>query len=73
MRQKVSDLVTMNSIPEHELSRLEALARADQPLEMLIERRKNGEPLQYIEVSRSSTSREQRLSDPSNCGWMTAC
>ena len=51
MCPKVSDLRTMDSIPEHELNRLAALASADQPLEKLIERRKNGEPLQYIEGS----------------------
>jgi len=63
MCQKVSDLVTMDSIPEHELSRLEALARADQPLEMLIERRKNGEPLQYIEGTAAFGPLELRVDD----------
>ncbi len=53
----------MDSIPEHELSRLEALARTDQPLEMLIERRKNGEPLQYIEGTAAFGPLELRVDD----------
>lgn len=56
-------MVTMDSIPEHELSRLEALARTDQPLEMLIERRKNGEPLQYIEGTAAFGPLELRVDD----------
>ncbi|MEE8375155.1 MAG: peptide chain release factor N(5)-glutamine methyltransferase, partial [Acidimicrobiia bacterium] len=52
-----------DSIPEHELSRLEALASADQPLEKLIERRKNGEPLQYIEGSAAFGPLELRVDD----------
>lgn len=39
----------MDSLPPHELSRLEAVAGADQPLDELIKRRIDGEPLQYIE------------------------
>lgn len=56
-------MVTMDSIPEHELSRLEAVASADQPLEKLIERRKNGEPLQYIEGSAAFGPLELRVDD----------
>ena len=39
----------MATIPEHERARLEAVARPDMPLEGLIARRLDGEPLQYIE------------------------
>lgn len=41
----------MDTLPDHELIRLEAVAGPDAPLETLIERRKSGEPLQYIEGS----------------------
>ena len=54
---------TMDSIPEHELNRLAALASADQPLEKLIERRKNGEPLQYIEGSAAFGPLQLRVDD----------
>lgn len=39
----------MNTLPRHELVRLEAVAGPDNPLEDLVERRMGGEPLQYIE------------------------
>jgi len=39
----------MQTLPEHEIARLEAVAGPDNPLETLIERRMNGEPLQYLE------------------------
>ena len=61
--EKVSDLCTMDSIPAHELSRLEAVANADQPLEKLIERRKSGEPLQYIEGSAAFGTLELLVDD----------
>ena len=38
-------------IPQHELSRLEAIAGPSKPLEDLVARRLGGEPLQYIEGS----------------------
>ncbi|HZD21948.1 MAG TPA: peptide chain release factor N(5)-glutamine methyltransferase [Acidimicrobiia bacterium] len=41
----------MDQIPKHELSRLEAIAGPSQPLEELVARRLDGEPLQYIEGS----------------------
>lgn len=45
----MSDLEMMETLPDHELARLEAVAGPDKPLETLIERRMNGEPLQYLE------------------------
>ncbi|MCI0544041.1 MAG: peptide chain release factor N(5)-glutamine methyltransferase [Actinobacteria bacterium] len=39
----------MTQLPPHELSRLEAVAGPDRPLQSLIDRRMAGEPLQYIE------------------------
>ena len=39
----------MKTLPDHELARLEAVAGPDTPLARLVERRMNGEPLQYIE------------------------
>lgn len=39
----------MQTLPDHELARLEAVAGPDKPLETLVERRLSGEPLQYIE------------------------
>ena len=41
----------MDQIPPHELSRLEAIAGPSKPLEELVARRLDGEPLQYIEGS----------------------
>lgn len=41
----------MEQIPQHELSRLEAIAGPSKPLEDLVARRLGGEPLQYIEGS----------------------
>lgn len=41
----------MEQIPQHELSRLEAIAGPSKPLEDLVARRIGGEPLQYIEGS----------------------
>lgn len=41
----------MEQIPPHELSRLEAIAGPSKPLEELVARRLDGEPLQYIEGS----------------------
>lgn len=41
----------MDQVPQHELSRLEAVAGPSQPLEELVARRLDGEPLQYIEGS----------------------
>lgn len=39
----------MAEIPDHELRRLEAAASPDRPLQDLVQRRVDGEPLQYIE------------------------
>jgi release factor glutamine methyltransferase len=39
----------MGTIPDHEMARLEALAKHGKPLDDLIARRLEGEPLQYIE------------------------
>ncbi|MGB7860344.1 MAG: peptide chain release factor N(5)-glutamine methyltransferase [Acidimicrobiia bacterium] len=39
----------MESLPPHELSRLEAIAGPEQSLDELVRRRVGGEPLQYIE------------------------
>jgi release factor glutamine methyltransferase len=41
----------MEQIPQHELSRLQAIAGPSKPLEDLVARRLGGEPLQYIEGS----------------------
>lgn len=46
----------MNQIPPHELSRLQAIANPLQPLEDLVARRLDGEPLQYIEGSAAFAS-----------------
>lgn len=39
----------MASLPDHELRRLQAVAGPDRPLDGLISRRLDGEPLQYLE------------------------
>lgn len=39
----------MGRLPPHEMTRLEAVAGPDRPLEELVARREAGEPLQYIE------------------------
>lgn len=41
----------VDSLPPHELSRLEAISGPDSPLAELVQRRVDGEPLQYIEGS----------------------
>lgn len=41
----------METLPPHELTRLEAISGPDSPLADLVQRRKDGEPLQYIEGS----------------------
>lgn len=41
----------MQNLPDHEMRRLEAIAERDGSLEALVERRRAGEPLQYIEGS----------------------
>lgn len=48
----------MAEIPPHELERLRAVAGKDRTLESLVERRLNGEPLQYIEGSAAFGSLE---------------
>lgn len=42
-------MAAMGTLPQHEVSRLEAVAGPGRSLEELIERRLGGEPLQYIE------------------------
>ncbi len=43
----------MHPLPPHELTRLEAISGPDTPLADLVQRRLDGEPLQYIEGSAS--------------------
>lgn len=43
----------MEQIPPHELKRLKAIAGPSKPLDELVERRRAGEPLQYIEGTAS--------------------